>query len=68
MNNNYKNNYNCVKVILKANYENYFKGMFESIPDYRKLVILMFLIQKDKNLLKERASSKSDIDCFCKRI
>ena len=35
------------------NYENYFKDIFESIPDYRKIVLLIFLIQNDKNLLKE---------------
>ena len=34
-------------------YENYFKDMFESIPDYRKIVLLIFLFQNDKNLLKE---------------
>ena len=32
---------------------NYFKDLFESIPDYRKIVLLMFLIKDDKNLLKE---------------
>ena len=37
---------------------NYFKDMFESIPDYRKIVLLIFLIQNDKNLLKEICFSK----------
>ena len=37
---------------------NYFKEIFESIPDYRKLVLLIFLIQNDKNLLKEISFSK----------
>ena len=27
--------------------------MFESIPDYRKVVLLIFLFQNDKDLLKE---------------
>ena len=31
------------------NYENYFKDMFESITYYRKIVLLIFLIQNDKN-------------------
>ena len=39
----------------------YFKDIFESIPDYRKIVLLIFLIQNDKNLLKEIGFSKNDI-------
>ena len=42
--------------------ENYFKDKFESIPDYRKIVLLIFLIQNDKNLLKEIGFSKNDIN------
>ena len=41
---------------------NYFKDLFESIPDYRKIVLLMFLIKDDKNLLKEIGFSKNDIN------
>ena len=41
---------------------NYFKDLFESIPDYRKIVLLMFLIKDDKNLLKEVGFSKNDIN------
>ena len=44
------------------NYENYFKDMFEYIPDYRKMVLLKFLIQNDKNLLKEIGFSENDIN------
>ena len=44
------------------NYENYFKDIFESIPDYRKIVLLIFLIQNDKNLLKEIGFSERDIN------
>ena len=36
--------------------------MFESIPDYRKIVLLIFLIQNDKNLSKEIGFSKNDIN------
>ena len=43
-------------------YENYFKDIFESIPDYKKIVLLIFLIQNDKNLLKEIGFSKNDIN------
>ena len=41
---------------------NYFKDLFESIPDYKKIVLLMFLIQNDKNLLKEIGFSKNVIN------
>ena len=42
--------------------QNYFKNLFESIPDYRKIIILIFLIQNDKKLLKEIGFSKKDIN------
>ena len=42
--------------------ENYFKDIIESIPDYRKIILLTFLIQNDKNLLKEIGFSKNDIN------
>ena len=41
---------------------NYFKDLFESIPDYRKIVLLMFLNKGDKYLLKEVGFSKNDIN------
>ena len=44
------------------NHESYFKGLFESIPNYGKIVLLIFLIQNDKNLLKEIGFSKNDIN------
>ena len=42
--------------------DNYFRELFESIPDYKKIVLLIFLIQNDKNLLKEIGFSKNDIN------
>ena len=39
----------------------YFKDLFESIIDYRKVVLLMFSINDDKNLLQEVGISKKDI-------
>ena len=42
--------------------DNFFRELFESIPDYRKIVLLIFLIQNDKNLLKEIGFSKIDIN------
>ena len=44
------------------NTSNYFKDLFESIQDYRKVVLLIFLIQNDKNLLQEIGFSKNDIN------
>ena len=44
------------------NYLNYFRDMFESITDYRKIVLLIFLIQNDNNFLKEIGFSKNDIN------
>ena len=41
--------------------KNYFKDIFESIHDYKKIVLLIFSIQNDKNLLKEIGFSKNDI-------
>ena len=41
-------------------YENYFKDMFESIPDYRKIVFLICLLQNNKNLLLEVGFSQHD--------
>ena len=41
---------------------NYFKDIFESIHDYKKIVLLIFLNQNDKNLLKEIGFSKNDIN------
>ena len=44
------------------NYENYFKDIFESLLDYRKIELLMLLIKDDKNLIKEVGFSKVDIN------
>ena len=41
------------------NYENYFKCFFESISDNRKIVLILFLITDDKNLLKELGFNKN---------
>ena len=44
------------------NNENNFKDMFESIHDYKKIVLLIFLIQNDKNLLHEVGFSQRDFN------
>ena len=41
---------------------NCFKDIFESIHDYKKIVLLILLIQNDKNLIKEIGLSKNDIN------
>ena len=41
---------------------NYFKDLFESIPDYKKIVLLIHLIQNDVDLLNEYAYIKNDIN------
>ena len=42
---------------------NYFKDMFESIPEYRKILLLIFLIQNDKDSLLEIGFSERDVNC-----
>ena len=44
------------------NYENYFKHLFASITDYRKIIFLIFLVQNDKNLFKKIKYSEHDIN------
>ena len=44
------------------NKSNFFRDIFESITDYRKIVLLIFLIQNDKKLLEEIRFSKKDIN------
>ena len=39
----------------------YFTDLFESIPDYKKIVLLMFLIKNDVNLLNECGFLEDDI-------
>ena len=39
---------------------NYFKDLFESIPDYKKFVLLMFLLRNDVNFLYECGFLKGD--------
>ena len=44
------------------NNSSYFKDIFKSIPGYRKIVLLIYLIQNDKNLLNEIGFCKNDIN------
>ena len=47
---------------------NYFKEFFEPIPDYKKIVILMFLIKNDVKFLYEIGYLKGDIKFLYKEI
>ena len=44
---------------------NFIKDPFESIPDYRKVVIIKFLIKNDVDLVTEVGFLKNDINCLC---
>ena len=44
------------------NYEIFFKDMFESIPDFRKIVLILNLFKNDGDLLNECGFLKSDIN------
>ena len=46
---------------------NYFTDSFESIPDYKKIVLLMFLF-KNVNFLYECRILKGDINFPCKEF
>ena len=45
---------------------NYFTDFFESIPDYKKIVLLMFLIKNDVYFLYECGFLKGDINFLYK--
>ena len=49
-------NINCLKVL------------FESIPNYSKIVLLMFLIKNDDNFLTECGYLKNDFDSLNKEL
>ena len=44
----------------------YFKDLFESIPDYKKVVLIMFLIKNDVNFLYECGFLRGDINFLLK--
>ena len=47
---------------------NYFEDFFESIPDYEKIVLLLFLIKNDVIFLNECGFLKSDINFLYKEF
>ena len=46
----------------------YFRDFFESIPDYKKIVLLMFLIKNDINFLYECGFLKGYINFLYKEF
>ena len=46
----------------------YFEDLFESIPDYEKIVLLMFLIKNDVDFLYECGFFKGDINNLYKEF
>ena len=46
----------------------FFEDMFESIRDSKKIVLLMFLIKNDIDLLTECGFLKSDINSLCEEF
>ena len=47
---------------------NCFKDLFKSIPDYKKIVLLMFVIKKDVNFLYECGFLKGEINFLYKEF
>ena len=50
------------------NHVNYFKDLFESLPDYGKIVLFRFLIKKVNELLTECGILKNDINSLNKEF
>ena len=47
---------------------NYFTDLFETIPDYKKIILLMFIIKNDVNMLYECGFLKGDINFLFKEF
>ena len=47
---------------------NYLTDLFESIPDYKKIALLLFLIRNDVNFLHECGFLKGDINFLSKEL
>ena len=50
------------------NIVNFFEDLFESIPDSKKIVLLMFLVKDDVNFLYECGFLKGDINYLYKEF
>ena len=47
---------------------NYLKDLFESIPNYKNIVLLMFLVKNDVNFLYECGFLRGDINFLYKEL
>ena len=47
---------------------NYFTDLFQSIPDYKMIVLLLFLIKNDVNFFYELGFSKGHINFLYKEL
>ena len=68
MNINYIYNYNFINIIFYMNHINFFKDSEESIPECRKIAIVMFLFKNDFDFLKECGFLKNDISSLNKEF
>ena len=50
------------------NHVKYFKDLFESLPEYGKIVFLMFLFENHVDLLNECGFMKNNISRLCKEF
>ena len=50
------------------NIVNFFTDLFESIPDYKKIVLIMFLIKNDFDFLHECGFLKGDVNFLYKEF
>ena len=57
-----------VEIYILNELPNYSKDMFESFPDYRKIVLIIHLIQIDVDSIKECGFLKSDIIRLLKKF
>ena len=42
----------------------FFKDLFEPIPDYRRITLLMLIVEKDNDLLYENVFLNDDVECL----
>ena len=47
---------------------NYFKDLFEPIPDFREVVFSIVLIKYDVDILQEYGCLKNDDNHLCKKL
>ena len=61
-------NFIITHCVYKLNHVSFFGDLFESILDYRKIVLLFFPIKNDVDFLHECGFPKNDINHLCFEI